>query len=71
VEPGCALVTGVATFTSGQVTDTATADSSGAATLSFDLGTAPVGVMAPVTVTALSTSPGAQAATTTTFTPAP
>ncbi len=66
-----AVVAGVATFTSGQVTDTATADSSGTAALSFDVGTAPVGVVVPVTVTAVSATLGAQAATTTTFTPAP
>ena len=65
-----ASVSATASFTAGGMTQTATANSSGVATLSFPVGTAPVGVTVPVSVTATSTSLGALASTSTSFAPA-
>ena len=65
-----AAVSATASFAGGPVTQTGTANSSGVATLTFAVGTAPHGVVVPVSVTATSASLGSLNTTSTSFTTA-
>ena len=64
-----ATVSGTASFTTGPVIATATADGTGLAILTYAVGTATAGVVVPVAVIATSASLGSTASAKTTFTP--